>query len=210
VDNPLGDDYFITSVEEFYCDVEKGQLKMSKRQQAPPGAVPFSRVKTPAGMAGHKALSFDGEDGDGEAEEWVVVPDAEKEMRRTRYELMSASHHPPIRSHVPLSLSHDSAPVQRRRTRNCGLIERSVSNSGRPLAASLAGVPSPSPRPLADGAALSSQSPLSSRRADLQAVIVKSEDDLRQEQVRLLLEPESSGSGEVQPCGSLTFVVLRL
>lgn len=36
VDNPVGDDYFITSVEEFYCDVEKGELKMSKQQKKSP------------------------------------------------------------------------------------------------------------------------------------------------------------------------------
>lgn len=37
MDNPVGDSYFIVSVEEFYCDVGKDQLKMSQKQKkAPP------------------------------------------------------------------------------------------------------------------------------------------------------------------------------
>lgn len=93
VDSPLGDDYFITSVEEFYCDVlEKGQLKMSKpTTTAPGGPTPYysARARSPS-----PRLSFGDDDAaaDGDTDEWVVVPDGEKEMRRTRYELMTAAY----------------------------------------------------------------------------------------------------------------------
>jgi len=42
-DNPIGDDYYINSMEEFYCDVEKGALKMSKQTTKPP-PTQFSRL----------------------------------------------------------------------------------------------------------------------------------------------------------------------
>ncbi len=33
IESPLGDDYFVKSVEEFYCDVGKDELKMSKKKK---------------------------------------------------------------------------------------------------------------------------------------------------------------------------------